>query len=134
MKWMIECTTDLFNSTDSKPHFINERCFGEDFVGWLVEKLNVPNFKPEEPFQEDCGWAALVRAKNETFMIGVGIMDESIGEVPARWLLMIDKMRRFIIFGSKRSKNLDLLADAVESVLRADPRITDIERFKEGEF
>ena len=75
-----------------------------------------------------------MRAKNETFMIGVGIMDESIGEVPARWLLMIDKMRRFIIFGSKRSKNLDLLADAVESVLRADPRITDIERFKEGEF
>ena len=131
MKWMIEFTTDMFNSTDVGRHFINERCFGEDLIRWLIQQLNDPSLTLEEPFQEDWGWATLARKQNETFAIGVGIMDESIGDVPARWLRMVDKMRRFIIFGSKESPELDRLADKIGEILTSSDRITDIERYKE---
>ena len=129
---MIECTTDLFNSTEPKPHFINDRCFGEDFVGRILEGFRTSTFRLDEPFQEDWGWATLARKDGETFLIGVGIMDESIGETPARWLIMIDKFRRFIIFGSKRSQNLDLLTNEVEQLIRKELKITEINRYWEG--
>ena len=128
---MIECTTDLFNSSEPKPHFINDRCFGEDFVGWIVEGFKSSTFRLEEPFQEDWGWATLAQKDGESFLIGVGIMDDSIGESPARWLIMIDKFRRYIIFGSKRSQNLDLLTDEVELLARKEPKIGEISRYWE---
>jgi len=132
MKWMIEFTTDMFSSSEVKPHFINDRCFGEDMIGWLIKQFDDPSFALEEPFQEDWGWATLARKGSETFTIGVGIMDESIVNVPARWLLMVDKMRRFIVFGSTQSPELDRLADRIEEILIHSDRITDIQRYKEG--
>lgn len=130
MKWMIEFTTDMFNSTEVGQHFINERCFGEDLIHWLIKQFDDPSFTLEEPFQEDWGWATLARKQSETFSVGVGILDESIGEVPARWLLMVEKMRRFIVFGSKESPELGRLVDKIEQILNNSDRITEIERYK----
>ena len=129
MNWTIEFTTDLFNSTESKQHFINERGFGEDLIGWVVERFDDPTFTFEEPFQEDWGWATIVRKSSATFWIGAGIMDESIGAVPARWLLMVDKKRRFPIFRLRRPPSLGLLVNKLEELLRNEPRITAIERY-----
>jgi len=132
MKWVIEFTTGRFNSAEIKPHFINDRCFGEDLIAWLIREFDDASFTLEEPFQEDWGWATLARKQNETFTIEVGIMDESIGGTPARWLLMVDKMRRFIIFGSNESPELDRLADIIARILDNSDEITDIERYKQG--
>ncbi len=77
--------TDRFNSTESRPHFINERCFGEDFAAWLVQKLTLANVEVSEPIQEDWGWCIVAREARRTFTISIGIMDESIGEVLAEW-------------------------------------------------
>ena len=132
MKWMIEFTTEMFNSTETKPHFINDRCFGEDLIEWLIKHFDDPSFTLEKPFQEDWGWGTLARIQSETFSIGVGIMDDSIGEVHARWLLTVEKMRRFIIFGSKRSAQLDRLADEMEKIIINTEKITDVERYKES--
>ena len=128
MKHLIYFETDLFNSTESKPHFINDRCFGEDLITWIIARFSDKAFVLDEPFQEDWGWATLARPENETFLVGVGIMDESIGEVPAEWMIVIEKMRRFLIFGSKKSPNLGVLTDSVEKLLQAVNRITDVRR------
>lgn len=128
---MIEFTTDLFNSTELRPNFINDRCFGEDLIGWLVGKFDDPIFELDAPFQEDWGWATLARKNNETFLICLGIMDETIGQTPARWLLMIDKMRRFWFFGSKKSRNIETLGDKIEAIMRTEPGITAIERYND---
>ena len=76
---------ERFNSTESKPHFINERCFGEDFAVWLKEKLTHVELDVSEPIQEDWGWCLIATATGRKFTISIGIMDESIGEVPAEW-------------------------------------------------
>lgn len=128
MKHYISFESDLFNSTESKPNFINDRCFGEDLIAWMIANFSDNDFILDEPFQEDWGWATLARRGNETFVIGAGIMDESIANVPAEWMITIEKMRRFMIFGSKKSPNLVLLTDSVEKVLRTEDRITDIRR------
>jgi hypothetical protein len=66
---------DLFEGTTPGPHFIDERCFGEDFAAWLSEHLKRRGLTPSPPIQEDWGWAVL----------SVGIMDESIGKIPSEW-------------------------------------------------
>ncbi len=128
MKHVIWLKTDLFNSTESKAHFINERCFGEDLIAWIIDNFPAGDFVLDEPFQEDWGWATLARRGSETFLIGVGILDESIGEVPAEWMVIVEKMRRFMLFGSKTSPNLILLTETVEAVLRGNDRIIDVRR------
>lgn len=78
------------------------------------------------------GWATLARRDGETFLVGVGIMDESIGKTPAEWMVIVDKMRRFVIFGSKKSPNLDVLADQIESALRQNEGILNVRRSVEN--
>ena len=53
MKHIIEFESGLFNSSDIKPHFINDRCFGEDLVSWLIKKFPDSPFVFDDPFQED---------------------------------------------------------------------------------
>lgn len=128
MKHLINFETDLFNSTESKPHFINDRCFGEDLIAWLIANFSDHTFVLDEPFQEDWGWATLARRGKETFLIGAGIMDESIGTAPAEWIIIVEKMRRFMIFGSKKFANLAVLSDSIEKTLQGEDRINDIRR------
>ena len=57
---MLDCSftvrTDAFESRDPKPDFINERCFGEDFAGWLRARFVELGDTVSEPIQEDWGW------------------------------------------------------------------------------
>ena len=131
MKLILNFNTDLFNSTESKSHFINDRYFGEDLARWLAERMENSGFEIDDPFQEDWGWATHARKDTETFLVGAGIMDESIGQVPAEWMIIIEKMRRFKILGSRKSPNLNVLATEIENVLANEPRIKDLSRTSE---
>ena len=48
--------SSLFENKEVKPHFINDRCFGEDLAKWLIDKLAGNEFSFNEPYQEDWGW------------------------------------------------------------------------------
>lgn len=78
-------TTDLFEVTTPGSHFINERCFGEDFAVWLRARFAAIGVECSEPIQEDWGWVLLVKQQKYTFTVSIGVMDESIGKVPAEW-------------------------------------------------
>jgi hypothetical protein len=71
--------TDVFEARESKPHFVNERCFGEDFAAWLHDRLLEHGSAPSDPIQDDWGWALLFSAADHTFLVSVGIMDDSVG-------------------------------------------------------
>jgi hypothetical protein len=77
--------TDLFNATERKPHFINDRCFGEDFAAWLQDKLARVALSVSDPIQEDWGWCLVATEAGRRFTVSVGVMDDSIGQVPAEW-------------------------------------------------
>lgn len=81
----ITLTTDRFESVTPQEHFINERCFGEDFAAWLATALEKKGASASEPIQEDWGWAVIATLDRHAFTVAIGIMDESIGSSVAEW-------------------------------------------------
>ena len=125
MKSQISFTTDIFESKEVKPHFINDRCFGEDLAQWFVGAASGGEFTFSEPFQEDWGWVVFAETKDEKFVVGFGIMDESVGEDQADWLITVEKERKWM-FGSKDSPLRSDLCDLIQNVLRDEPHIREI--------
>lgn len=86
-------TTDRFEVTTPHPHFINDRCFGEDFAEWLRLTLLPRVVSISEPIQEDWGWALLAAHGGVVFTVAIGVMDASIGMVPAEWRIGVSYER-----------------------------------------
>jgi hypothetical protein len=84
--WVI---TDRFEATTPGENFINPRCFGEDFAEWLQTSLMERGHEVSNPIQEDFGWVILAAVADRKFTISIGIMDESIGQVPANWCVAV---------------------------------------------
>ena len=126
MKSQITFITDIFESREVKPHFFNDRCFGEDVARWLVEKTKGGEFTFGEPFQEDSGWAAPAEVDGEEFVVRFRIMEESIGEDQADWLITVEKERKWKMFSSKDSPMRGELCDLIHNVLRDAAHIREI--------
>jgi hypothetical protein len=86
---MIRCgiavTTVQFEAKTPQTHFINERCFGEDFATWLRSRLEPAVTSVSDPIAEDWGWALIVEFEGINWTIAIGIADDSIGQTPAAW-------------------------------------------------
>lgn len=126
MKSQITFITDVFESKEVKSHSVNDRCFGEDVAGWLVEKTKDGEFDFGEPFQEDSGWAVPVEVGGEKFVVRIRIMDESIGADQADWLIAVEKVRKWKMFSSKDSPQRGELCDLIQNVLRDAAHIREI--------
>ncbi|MGN6391204.1 MAG: hypothetical protein ACTHM9_03010 [Gemmatimonadales bacterium] len=66
--------TDLFEHRETKPHFINPCCFGEDFARWLrlqLTDLGSAGFELSEPIQEDYGWGFWTTYGTDPFWIAL---------------------------------------------------------------
>jgi hypothetical protein len=122
--------TDLFEATTPGSHFINDRCFGEDFAIWLSERLQLHGLRPSAPIQEDFGWVLLIPFQGRTFTLSIGIMDDSIGQVPSEWRVDVafekplNGVRSW--FRAAPSAELAHLAEILESSLQNEPRILQI--------
>ena len=118
-------TTDLFEASTPHPDFINPRCFGEDFANWLAPCLAQRGVDASEPIQEDFGWVILLKSAQSTFTLSLGIMDESIGQVPAVWRIGVayEKPLNPIKSWFKRApvEALQLLFQEVQSIVRGEP-------------
>jgi hypothetical protein len=125
MRDQIIFTTDIFETREKKSNFLSDRNYGEDLARWLVEVSSGGEFKFGEPFQEVDGWFVPVSADGESFVIGVGLMDASIGDEQADWLLTIEKKRKWRM-GSKDSALRSELCDHIQNVLRDKAHIREI--------
>lgn len=123
--------TDLFEATTPGPHFINDKCFGEDFAIWLSERLQLHGLTPSEPIQEDFGWVLLIPFQGRTFTLSIGTMDDSVGQLPSLWRVDVafEKPLNGVraLFRAAPSAELAQLAGLLESTLRNEPRILQIE-------
>lgn len=127
-------TTDRFEATTPGEHFINPRCFGEDFANWLHSRLKERGYDVSDPIQEDFGWVLLVTVVDRKFTISVGIMDESIGQTPAQWCIAVayekplNPFRSW--FKSPPTESLEVLFKDVRSALEAeaDFKVSDDEQ------
>jgi len=122
--------TDLFEATTRKPNFVNDRCFGEDFATWLSERFRRHDITSPEPIQEDFGWVLLIPFKGHTFTLTIGIMDDSIGQVPSEWRVGVayekplNGVRSW--FRSTHRPELEQLAGLLAGILQNEPRILQV--------
>ena len=123
-------STDAFNSVESKPHFINERCFGEDFAAWVAERLPKYDIEVSEPIQEDWGWCVIATKNGRKFTVFIGIMDDSIGQSPAEWRIGASYERPMngplALFRPVPRAELESVAKALHDICHAQPDFRDV--------
>jgi hypothetical protein len=125
---VISVETGRFEVTTPGPDFINPRCFGEDFALWLREQLAGEGIGTSEPIQEDWGWVLLLSSKGHAFTLAIGVMDESIGQVPAVWRLeltyerVVNKLTS--LFRAAPGAELVALFGVLVHVLKAEASFT----------
>ena len=126
--------TSMFNSSERQPHFINDRCFGEDFARWLRSRLITSEVAVSEPIQEDWGWCLVVNEGGKKFTLAIGIMDDSIGAAPAEWRVGIAYERAMNgvagLIGAVPSGTLDSLAARLRDILAQEPSFSEVEECK----
>jgi hypothetical protein len=85
-----------------------------------------------EPIQEDWGWALLVDIRDHTFVIYIGVMDDSVGTSPAEWRVGVtyerftNRLRH--LFRKPDRRLFDQVCAALDSIVTADPRLHVVER------
>jgi hypothetical protein len=93
--------TGLFEHRAVQPHFINPCCFGEDFAGWLREKLSplaTSGFTLSEPIQEDYGWGFWGKRDKDAFWIALGLVGDGPSEEPPQWVVSLNYDAGFNLF------------------------------------
>jgi hypothetical protein len=124
MKKQISFTTDIF-TTELSPG-LSDRQLGEDLAMWLIEAASGGEFVFDSPFQADWGWAINAHSGGEDFLVGCGIMNESVGDAQADWLITVERLRRWKFLGAKDSRLRSELCDLIQNVLREKAHIREI--------
>ena len=127
MKNEISFMTGLFASGHVKPISVDERRPGEDLARWLKGKSMGSEFVFDDPVRNDQGWSESVTANGESFVLGFGIGDESLGSDYAEWHITIDKERKWKFIGSKDSPSRARLCDLVHNILRDEYSIREVQ-------
>lgn len=137
MERHVSFRSSQFGSRTPGAHFINDRCFGEDLLSWLRDGLTTAGLEPSEPIQEDYGWGVWLEAGGDPYWLCLGIMDDSIGQDDAEWLLTIAYDPGFNIFKrlfhTPRMADLTFLTKAVHAALASGAAVHDI-RWWPGEL
>ncbi len=88
------------------------------------------DISPPEPIQEDFGWVLLIPFQGHTFTLTIGIMDDSIGQVPSEWRVGVacekplNGVRSW--FRPTPLAELEQLAGILGGILQNEPRILQV--------
>lgn len=116
-------STDRFNLSKVKEHFINPCCFGEDLASWLHERLQIVGLTVDEPGQEDFGWYLGARLGADRYLLTISGNPDEENQTTNRgeWRISVEKHRSFWerITGKNLLVPTDPVLTAVEGLLRA---------------
>lgn len=125
-------TTNRFNLSQVKEHFLNSRSFGEDVALWLRHRLIANGFQALEARQEDWGWQFSATNGSDRYWIGVGgnsaNLEQYLDEGEWRIIILRRRSATEILLGRGKIADDDKMADAIEQILRADAAIRNIHR------
>jgi hypothetical protein len=125
MRSHVTFKTSRFNQTEVHPHFINECCFGEDCIAWLIAELRARGWSDlTEPWQEDWGWQTSGDRDGRRYLLSVGLIPEDEPE----WLVHISERPPLLdrLRGRGTLSVLPKLAPAFHEVLRSAPDMRDV--------
>ena len=116
-----------FNTTETRPYFINPECYGDDLAQWMMARLRAAGYKTaDEPGQEDFGWYFDFEVPAGTHCVVLGYQPD---DPEGQWILTLERSRGLIgsVFG-RRNKGIDEEAvQAIDSVLAGASEIRDLQ-------
>ena len=133
MRSHVTFKTPRFNRTEVQPHFINECCFGEDCIAWLIGELRARGWTDvTDAWQEDWGWQTSGKRDGRRYLLSVGLIPEDEPE----WLVHVTE--RTSLWDRLRGRGaltvLPQLAPALHDVLRSAPDVREVTWHFEDEF
>lgn len=112
--------TNRFNLSETKPYFINDECFGEDFARWLRQRLRLEGVRVDDEWQEDWGWQMGAAIGTTNYLIGIGgtVDDSSNDPNQGEWRIMIEKQRSLFerVLGKNKMDNNDEMVSRVRKL------------------
>lgn len=120
---LVTFRSDKFNTSESRPYYINRECFGDDLAGWLIQQLANSGIKVDpKPGQEDFGWYL-------TFQCGARSYDFILGYNPdGYWMGWLERRRGFLasLFGMRNKGIQPDAANAIHSLLVSSGFVSQI--------
>lgn len=117
--------TNRFNLSETKDHFINPCCFGEDVAAWLRGELIKRDIEVIEPDQEDWGWYIEAKHKGGSYFIGIGgnADESSTDRNQGEWRIMVEKHRsiREKLTRKNEMSEADEMVTVIWEILEREP-------------
>jgi hypothetical protein len=136
VRTLVTFFSSAFNTTESKPYFINPECFGDDVARWMIARLRAAGVSTDdEPGQEDFGWYFNFAVDEEPHTCVIGLREVE-GETERDWIVWVERGRGFLgsIFGGRKRGIAPAALTAVHSVLSAAPEIRGIRWHEPSDF
>lgn len=125
-----------FNTTERRPYFINDGCYGDDVSRWIISELNSRGTPTDpEPAQEDFGWYFTYRPGKEDhrFVLGYRPGDE---RDPSVWLGWVE--RRVGLIGSVlggRTRGIEPIAlEVIHDILSKAEVVSRVRWHRRADF
>jgi hypothetical protein len=126
--------SSAFNTTERKPYFLNDCCFGDDVARWLIARLRGAGVETDrEPNQEDFGWYFGFRTVDGSFTVVLSFRpDGDTGD----WIATIERDCGLVasVFGG-RSRGIALSAvTSMDVVMQKAPELERVRWHKLTDF
>jgi len=123
VRTLVTFRSNKFNTSISKPNYINPECFGDDLAEWLVRELISARIAADSKLgQEDFGWYL-------GFTCGPNKYDFIVGFNPdGYWMGWLERQRGPIasLFGLRKRGIQPNAAHAIHSVLTSAEGVSEV--------
>ena len=136
MRTLVTFQSSAFNTTDRRPYFINEGCYGDDLARWLISQLQAKGITTEsEPGQEDFGWYLTFRVAQAEHQFVISHRPET-GLEPGTWIGWVERnagLLSSILGGRGRGVETGAL-QAIHNVLASAKQVSGLRWHEKSEF
>jgi len=136
VRTVVTFQSSAFNTTDRRPYFINDGCYGDDLALWLISELRASGVATEpEPGQEDFGWYLTFRPSDTEHQFVISYRPEA-GSEAGTWIGWVERSAGLFgwMFGG-RHRGIEMRAvQAIHDVLARSKRISGLRWHRKPDF
>jgi hypothetical protein len=136
MRTVVTFRSTAFNTSERRPYFVNDGCFGDDVARWLITELQSHGVATDsEPDQEDFGWYFSFRHGDTEHQFIIGYRPGS-GEEPGTWIGWVERRAGLIgsLLGARRRGIEPTALRAIHDVLASDRRVSSVRWHRKADF